>query len=142
MSNSQGSERADASLSLIESLAGAELGEVAFVMDYIQFVFQPSETGGRFGRLSTYTLPRLIGPGGVVRQPGSRDYRDGLVDLIGHVVLRGSEVAAELRIAFDDGRALLVSLKIDDSVEVEAAMLAMEDPAEWMVWRPGDIPAR
>ena len=128
--------------SLIEALAGAELGSVVFVMDYIQFTFQPSRASGRFGRLSTFTLPRVIGLDGAILGPGSPGYHDGLIDLIRHVVVHASESAAELRITFDDGRSLLVSVTEEDIAEVEAAMLTLDDPYEWDVWRPGDIRAR
>ena len=63
-----------------------------------------------------------------------------MVDLSPHVVLRALEVAAELRIAFDDGRSLVVSLAAEDSVDVENAMLTMENPDEWEVWRPVTFP--
>ena len=124
---------------LLETLVGAELGSVVFVMDYIQFNFQPVGASGRSGRLSTYTLPRLIDLDGVIHHPGSPGYRDGLIDLIPHVVSHASEVAAELRIDFDNGRRLVVSLTVEDGVDVEAAMLTLADPDEWEVWRPGDI---
>jgi hypothetical protein len=78
----------------------------------------------------------------VVLRPGAVGYREGLDDLIPHVVVSTNESAAELLIVFDNGRALRVSLREEDSVDVEAVLLALDDPDRLDVWRPGDLIGR
>jgi hypothetical protein len=130
--------------SILEALVGSELSSVVFVQDYIQLVFQPTETGrppkgvlpaptaGSFGTLSAFVLPELETQDRRLR-PGEAGYRDLLVEQINWRVPMKMGTGCRL-----SSTAVVATLPLDRDV-VESAMLQLGEPSRrWMVWSPGD----
>jgi hypothetical protein len=139
---------------ILPALVGSQIASVVFVRSYVQLVFEPTrgapETGfltgpsrGCGGTLSAYVLPELQTGGGRLLVPGDPGYRNALVDLIDQVVSQSVEETNRLRVVFDSGTAVTVSLEAGALTDgmVESAMVQLDDGARsWMVWRPGDQP--
>jgi hypothetical protein len=120
------------------SLTGQELGQVWFVRDYVELIFE----GGTFGKLSCYVWPTLVtGADGMHR--GDRDYRNELCSLIGHGVQDVSvlevtqegraSVEEEIRITFDNGVKLHLSLAREVG-ELPEAVAYNDSETSWLVW--------
>ena len=104
-----------------------DLAGITFVRDYIQFLFD----GPVF---SAYTPPTVTTTEGVVghKTPG---YRDALCGLIGKSVTATlEEPNVRIRIEFVDGTGIEVSLKDEERVCAEAAMLQTGSATDWNVW--------
>jgi hypothetical protein len=112
-----------------ECLTQAEpLSEVRFVHDYLQFVFWPHG-------LSVYVRLR-VSTGGHFLSPTDAGFYDSICTLIGQKlvsVTRAEKVQLEL--LFSGGTALIVSLRPEDAVGPEIAMLSEANGASLMVER-------
>jgi hypothetical protein len=116
----------------ITILEKSELSSVVFVRDYLQFVFEGEHKNVR---LSSFTLPNAV-VNGVEHKENSDGWRDALCSLINKVVKEATAVDGELiKIIFEDGDGLEISLQEDDYEGPEAAMLYEENEnGQWMVW--------
>lgn len=134
---------------LLSRLAGSELASVVFVRDYLQLVFEPGDsrppdprvlrpaTEGRFATLSAFTVP-TVSRGGRTIGRGDPGWRDGLCDQIGRRVRSAARADNALVVEFDNNDVVRISLASQDAVGPEFALLQLEDPDEWDVWRPGE----
>ena len=111
---------------LLQRLVGRELSSVEFVQDYVQLRFEgPS--------LTAITWP-TIRVGQEISEVNSNGYRDKLCGLIRQTVRSTLLIVdKEIRIEFDDGTLLLISLAPEDYCAAEAAILTVS-PREWDVW--------
>lgn len=107
------------------------LSEVRFVHDYVQFVLWPHT-------LSIY--PRLkVSRGDHVLSPADSGFYDSICSLIGQKVVNVIRVEkAQLEFAFSLGTKLFVSLRPEDAVGPEIAMLSGSNGAGLMVERYDD----
>jgi hypothetical protein len=102
---------------LVRHLAGRRLNEVAFARDYVQFDFD-----GLF--LNAVALP-TIRAGRRRFAPGEPGYGNALSDQIGRSVENTSLRQGDaLRISFDDGGELAISLRPMDHTDPEVAVYA------------------
>lgn len=112
---------------VMESMRNRRLTEVIFLHGYVQLLFN-----GAY--LNAYTRPTVVTFAGAV-DPTAAEYRDALRKLIGKVVKTVCEVPEErLSIQFDDGTSVEISLKAEDRVCAEAAMLQFDGGKLWNVW--------
>ncbi|MGV8838785.1 MAG: hypothetical protein ACWA6X_00625 [Bauldia sp.] len=114
----------------IKALEGSELASVVFVRDYVQFCFE----GAVNHTLTAVTHPRVHERDQwlVWDDPG---YRDALCRRIDATVRNASDLAeVALRLEFDDGASIEVSLRPDDHRAAEAALLDPEGGGWWAVW--------
>jgi hypothetical protein len=113
--------------SLFKSLEGREVAGIAFVRDYIQFLFDGPI-------LNAYTLPQLTMDNATLNSdtPG---YRDALCAQIGKTVAVAHEESNQ-RLFFQlcDQTVISISLKEEDRVCVESAMLQADGGKQWNVW--------
>lgn len=100
----------------LNNLIGRELSGVVFVRDYIQLQFD--DRG-----LTAINLPSVMA-NRETYTPVRQGFRDSLCERIGHTVVE-TELIEEERIwlKFDDDSAISVSLRGEDSVGPEAAIL-------------------
>jgi hypothetical protein len=116
----------------IKILEKSELSSVVFVRDYLQFVFEGEHNNVI---LSAFTLPIAII--NAVEYKGYSDgYRDALCSLINKVVKETFAKEGELiKITFEDGDRLEISLRQEDYDGPEAAMLYEENVnGQILVW--------
>lgn len=112
---------------VLSFLVERELAGITFVRDYMQFLFDGPVLNA-YTRPSVTTAKRVLGPS----TPG---YCDALCGLIGkRVTATHEEPNARIFIEFADGAYIEISLKDEDRVCAEAAMLQTGSPAEWSVW--------
>jgi hypothetical protein len=114
----------------IKSIENSDLSAVIFIRDYIQFVFEGEKENVR---LSAFTLPSVIASNQEYNflSPG---WRDALCILINKIVK--SAIAEEgngMKITFEDGDILGISLKEEDCEGLESAML-VADNGQMEVW--------
>jgi hypothetical protein len=109
----------------LNNLVGRELSGVAFVRDYIQLQFDD--------RGLTAINPPSVVVNGETNTPGHQGYRDSLCERIGRTVVE-TELNEEDRIwlKFDDNSAISISLRSEDCVGPEAAILYVGE--ETWVW--------
>lgn len=109
----------------------AALSEVRFVHDYMQLVFWP------YG-LSIYAKV-IVSTKGRVLFPNDVGYFDSICTLIGQklVAITRTE-GVELEFKFSGGTGILVSLRLEEAVGPEVAMLSHEDGGHLMVERYGE----
>ena len=108
-------------------LVGAPLNEVVFVMDYFQVGFNgPTLTCLAPGRVTLPSGEEFVFPG-----PGSRDALCGLIEA---VLERVDDDGRELRLTFQDGRALVVPLDKASRIGPEAATFYMGEHQPLVVW--------
>jgi hypothetical protein len=112
---------------VLDCLIKRDLAGITFVRDYIQFLFDGPV-------LNAYTLPSVKTAKGMFdsKTPG---YRDALCGLIGKgVTATHEEPKVRISIQFADGASVEVSLKDEDRVCSEAAMLQTDSAKNWNVW--------
>lgn len=121
----------------LSRLQGSELAQVWFVRDYLQLIFEGEP---KHWSLQCYAWPAVQREGRRVGF-GETGYRDDLCDLIGSVMVSGTESeSAGLSIVFDEG-SLTLNPATAELVGPEIAMLhVLGEPGDWMVWRPGEKP--
>jgi hypothetical protein len=99
----------------LDVLAGQELNAVVFIKDYVQLQFDDSG-------LTAVTNPAVT-TGVNVYGFGSSGYRDALCERIGRTVTKAHLAEEEeIRIDFDDGTAICISLKPEHYIGPEAAI--------------------
>ena len=110
----------------LSMLIGRQLSSVEFVQDYLQLRFDGP-------CLTAITHPR-VRVGQLWWEWGKPGYRDQLCDRIGKVVTKAviSE-GQEVRLVFDDGTCILISLSPDDYRAAEAVIFESGDQGSW-VW--------
>lgn len=114
----------------IKILEKSELSSVVFIRDYVQFVFEDEQNNAR---LSSITLPIVI-VNGLKYKDTSDGWRNALCSLINKLVKTASvEEGKSIRITFEDGEILEISLNEKDYEGPEAAML-FEDNGKITVW--------
>jgi hypothetical protein len=114
----------------IKAIESSDLSSVNFIRDYIQFVFEGKKENVI---LSAFTLPTT--------EVNNKKYhfqtsgwRDALCTLIKKIVSTAiAEEGNAIKITFEDGDVLEISLKEEDYDGPEAAMLT-NDNGEIMVW--------
>jgi hypothetical protein len=108
---------------------GEYLSAVVFVMDYYQLVFNGST-------LTAYTAPAVVLRDATVTE-GVPGFRDRLCEQIRKTVVGSRARSGEsLRIDFEDGTAVTVSLRDEDLRGAESARFSASPPSkEWMAWR-------
>ena len=119
---------------ILDKLKNCELSGITFVQDYVQFSFYIFRENGRTPCLSAYTWPRVKTEDGVFlsTQPG---YRDALCSFIGKYVLSAYEVENEkIVVKFEEDMEIIISLKQEDRVCAEAAMIQVDGGQNWEVW--------
>ena len=101
----------------IQILIGALLSSVEFVHDYIQLRFD--------GPCLTVNAPFEVVVGGQAYKKGELGYRDALCERIGRSVRRATTVSEkQIELDFDDNTSLHISLKPQDQLGPEAAVLS------------------
>lgn len=117
---------ANQSANPLEFLKGSRLSSVEFVQDYVQLRFDGPT-------LTAITRPRVW----VMNQPfewGKEGYRDALCDRIGQMVRHGATIPErEIRIEFEDGSSLSISLIPEDYRAAEAVVFD-NPPNPTVVW--------
>jgi hypothetical protein len=112
-------------------IQAAALSEVRFVHDYVQFVFWPYGLSV-YAKVSVSTNGRVLGP----RDAG---YFDSIYILIGQKLVAVARTeGVELEFEFSGGTSLLVSLRLEEAVGPEVAMLSNENGGHLMVERYGE----
>jgi alpha-galactosidase len=113
---------------ILKLLENQELIGITFIQDYIQFLFDDSG-------LNTYTLPHIKIQDKIV---ASTDfgYCDNLCSLINKKVISAYEDKKEekIRLKFESDIEIFVSLRAEDRICAEAAMLQIEGGRKWNVW--------
>lgn len=111
----------------LKVIEGSQLSSVEFVQDYVQLRFD----GPTF---TAITPPRVF----VMNQWfewGKQGYRDALCDRIGKLVRHGSTIPEqEIKIEFEDGSSISISLNPKDYRTAEAAILD-NPPNPTVVWQ-------
>jgi hypothetical protein len=103
----------------IQILVGTLLSSVEFVHDYVQLRFD--------GPCLTVNAPFKIVVGKQTYPKGEPGYRDALCERIGRSVLHAVTVyEKQIEITFDDRAGLHISLKPEDQVGPEAAVLSAQ----------------
>jgi hypothetical protein len=111
----------------LERIVGASLSSVTFVTNYVELDFNGPI-------VSAYTSP-AIQVGATVLSTEDSGYRDALCGRIGaQVVAAYAEQDNRLQIDFSDKSSIVISLKPEDLVGVEAAMFRDPLTKEWNVW--------
>ncbi len=113
---------------ILKFLETLELVGIAFIRDYIQFLFDGPV-------LNTYTLP-LIKIESKIIMSTDFGYYDTLCRLIGKKIISAYEDEKEekITIKFESDVELFVSLKPEDRNCAEAVMLQLETEGKWNVW--------
>ncbi len=119
----------------VGNLVGMQLGQVWFVMDYVELVFDEA-------KLSCYVWP-IVEVGQTTFRFGDRDYRNALCSLITKTVCDVGVVIAEqhskypaeqaIQIDFGTREVIRVSLLDDSSKQMDAAAYNDTDTS-WLVW--------
>jgi hypothetical protein len=114
----------------IKEIESSDLSSVIFIRDYIQFVFEGKKENVI---LSAFTLPTTE----VCNQKyhsKTSGWRDALCALINKIVSTAiAEEGNAIKITFEDGDFLEISLKEEDYDGPEAAMLT-NDNGKIIVW--------
>jgi len=110
----------------LEMIVGESLSSVEFVMDYVRLGFNDST-------LTSFVGPQVQDLDRILSETDS-GYRDALCALIG-VVVSNADVHEEefLRITFEDGRAITVSLRADGAIGPECAYFTSSSGV-WWTW--------
>ena len=111
---------------ILRFLINLELIGITFIRDYMQFLFEDP-------LLNIYTLPQVKVLNRVF-QFNQEGYYDTLCSLIGKSVIDACEDDENLIIRFEGDVELKISLKLEDRVTVEAAMLRLETEGQWTIW--------
>jgi hypothetical protein len=118
-----------AGFSSLERLVGRDVSSVCFVRDYIEIVFEEL-------KLTCYTPPTVHSSGSdrstTIGAPG---YRDTLCEFIGKHVQSAVEKPREISVQFDDSGGFIISLRCEDSVGPEAAMLHEAGAGIITIWQ-------
>lgn len=110
----------------IQTLIGAQLTSVEFVQDYVQLRFD--------GPVLTVNAPFQILVQDRAYEKGSTGYRDALCERIGCHVQRAFTIPEQqLAIEFDGNSKLAISLKSEDQISPEAAILT-QGATQICVW--------
>jgi hypothetical protein len=116
----------EASENPLEPIIGKQLSAVVFVQDYVQLQFDGSG-------LTAVTLP-TVEVGEKQLAWGMPGYRDLLCERIGKLVTAASVTEGQqIRIEFDDGSRIAISLKDEDYQTAEAAVFH-NGPSKTWVW--------
>jgi hypothetical protein len=107
----------------LQALNGTQLSSVEFLFDYLQLRFE-----GRC--LTAYSPVTVSGPFGNLCW-GQKDYRDALCDQITKVVIEARCDGKEIRVSFENGSALLLSLRANDYTGPEAFEYTDENGSLW-----------
>jgi hypothetical protein len=108
----------------LKSIEKSELSSVIFVRDYIQFVFEGEKENII---LSAFTLPSTV-VGNQKYYYQTSGWRDALCTLINKIVKAAfAEEGYTIKITFEDGDSLEISLKEEDYEGPEAAMLTTDN---------------
>jgi len=111
---------------LLRRLIGRDVSSVEFVRDYVQLRFDGPT-------LTAVTTPSVSAGGRVYRWKDG-GYRDMLCGRIGKHVTAAEIVANEyLRLCFEDGVDLSISLRPDDYDVAEAATFTFDDENWWEI---------
>jgi hypothetical protein len=114
----------------IQYLRTRRLDAVIFVQDYVQLVFK----GARF---TAFLCPTVRNTDDKF-DPSTAGYRDALCNQINKVVIDAYKIQGEkLVLEFDDRSVLEVSLKPENQIGPEAAMLS-DAKGRLSVWRAGE----
>lgn len=108
----------------LERIVGEFMSSVEFVMDYVQLGFNGST-------LTSFVCPQVHDHGQIFREtePG---YRDTLCSLIGMVVAdTETREYEELKITFNDGRSISVSLRAENAAGPEFAYFTSVSGRSW-----------
>lgn len=117
---------ANANQQSLNPLLGRQLSSIEFVTDYLQFHFGTPT-------LTAITHPVII-TGDAQYNRGDRDYCNVLLRCIGHTVSLASVVEDEaVRIEFDEGTKVVISLKPNDFRAAEAVIFD-ESPGVTWIW--------
>jgi hypothetical protein len=110
----------------LQIIVGNQLSSVEFVQDYVQLRFDgPS--------LTAITQPRVL-IGDVLFEWGSPGYRDALCERIGKIVSAVALIEMQdIKIEFNDGSCVSISLRPADYRAAEAAIFRTEPDNTW-VW--------
>ncbi len=112
---------------VLKYLENRGLAGITFVRGYIQFLFDGPV-------LNVYTLPR-VKTANEKFSPETPGYHDALCALIDKTVIATHEEPREkILIQFSDGASIEISLKEEDRVCAEAAMLQTGSAKDWNVW--------
>jgi len=110
---------------------GEPLSEVRFVHDYVQFVLWP-HTLSVYPKLRVSSQARMLSPS----DPG---FYDSICKLIGQKLLKVIRIeGVQLEFTFSNGTTFFVSLRPEDAVGPEIAMLSGTNEAGLMVERYGE----
>jgi len=111
----------------LKILEGSQLSSVEFVQDYVQLHFDGP-------KLTAITHPRVH----VMNQSfewGKQEYRNALCERIGKLVSHASTIQEqEIKIEFEDGASISISLNPDDFRAAEAAVFD-NPPNPTVVWQ-------
>ena len=113
--------------SILKLLEGRELAAITFIRDYIQFLFDGPI-------LNAYTLPQVTIANATLN-PETPGYCDALCAQLGKTVaVADEEYNQRIFFQFCDRTVISISLRDEDRVCVEAAMLQAESGKRWNVW--------
>jgi len=113
--------------SVLKLLESCELAGITFLRGYIQFLFDGPI-------LNAYTLPQVTIANAIL-SPDSPGYRDALCAQIGKTVaVADEELNQRIFFQFCDRTVISISLREEDRVCVEAAMLQADAGKQWNVW--------
>ncbi len=96
---------------IFSHIVGEQLSAVVFVMDYIQFQFDAD--------VLTVFNPVGVKINNRMYNLGELSFRDNLCERISHIVKEVLLSTEELEINFDDTSSFLISLKDEDTSDVE-----------------------
>lgn len=110
----------------LSTIVGSQLSSVEFVQDYVQLRFD--------GPCLTAFTPPTVQAGNGWSKWGNPGYRDMLCDRIGRTVCTASVIEGqEIRLRFDDGAFISISLLPEDYRGAEAAIFNKGHQEMW-VW--------
>lgn len=114
---------------LIKNLENTEVISVIFIRDYLKFYFEGEWNSGT---LTAYTFPVAV-VNGQYFENGTPRYRDILCSFI-HREVKSSEIIKDqlIKLIFDDGDRLEVSIRNEECYGQETAMLRVN--SEMVVW--------
>jgi hypothetical protein len=112
---------------VLAEIVGSQLSAVTFVMDYVQLAFDGPQ-------LTAVTCP-VIEAGGRHFRWGDLGYRDELCARIAKVVTSVRVLPEAIRICFDDGSAVTISLSAKD-LSGNSAESAVFDGSRTVVFQP------
>lgn len=111
----------------LKVLEGSHLSSVEFVQDYVQLRFD--------GPTLTAITPPRIRVMNECFEWGKQGYRDALCGRIGKLVCQASTIPEqEIKIEFEDGASISISLNPDDYRTAEAAVFD-NPPNPTVVWQ-------